>query len=93
MNLRVFKKDIEYYADQFLADCDLFILLNPGKDAGEIAKIEEEAIDLYNDIRNRANHPEGAKRAFYAGLLKEMDDKLNELYEKLSAIVVENNKK
>ncbi len=88
MNLRVFKKDIEFFVEQFLGDCDLFLMLNPGKDANEIYQIEEEAINLYNDLRVRANHPEGNKRAFYKGLTKEMFEKLDELCEKLSAVVV-----
>ena len=29
MNLRVFKKDIEYFIGEFIEDCDLFVLLNP----------------------------------------------------------------
>ncbi len=87
MNLRVFKKDIEFFIDQFLGDCDLFLMLNPGKDANEIYQIEEEAINLYNDLRTRANHPEGNKRAFYKGLTTEMFAKLDELCEKLSTVV------
>ncbi len=87
MNLRVFKKDIEFFIDQFLGDCDLFLMLNPGKDANEIYQIEEEAINLYNDLRVRANHPEGNKRAYYKNLTKEMFEKLDELCEKLSTVV------
>ncbi len=87
MNLRVFKKDIEFFIDQFLGDCDLFLMLNPGKDANEIYQIEEEAINLYNDLRTRANHPEGNKRAYYKNLTKEMFEKLDELCEKLSTVV------
>ncbi len=88
MNLRVFKKDIEFFVDQFLGDCDLFLMLNPSGNADEIYQIEEEAINLYNDLKVRANHPEGNKKAYYKGLIKEMFEKLDELSEKLSAAVV-----
>lgn len=87
MNLRVLKKDIEYFVAEFIDDCALFATLNPHKDADEIAQIIDEAVDLYNDLKTRANHPEGPKKAFYNNLIKEMFEKLDELCEKLSAIV------
>ena len=87
MNLRVFKKDIEYFVGEFIDDCALFVALNPHKDSDEIAQIIDEAVDLYNDLKQRAAHPEGAKKAYYNGLIKEMFEKLDELSEKLSAAV------
>ena len=65
MNLRVFKKDIEYFVGEFIDDCALFVALNPHKDADEISNIVDEAVDLYNELKYKANHPEGKKRAFY----------------------------
>ncbi len=87
MNLRVFKKDIEFFVGEFIDDCALFIALNPHKDADEVSDIVDEAVDLYNDLKQRANHPEGNKKAFYADLTKEMFEKLDGLCEKLSAVV------
>ena len=84
MNLRVFKKDIEYFVGEFIDDCALFVALNPHKDSDEIAQIIDEAVDLYNDLKQRANHPEGA---YYNGLTKEMFEKIDGLCEKLSAVV------
>ena len=80
MNLRVFKKDIEYFVAEFIDDCALFVALNPHKDSDEIAQIIDEAVELYNDLKHRACHPEGNKKAFYNALTKEM-------FEKLSAVV------
>ena len=87
MNLRVFKKDIEYFVAEFIDDCALFVALNPHKDADEIAAIIDEAVDLYNDLKCKANHPEGNKKAFYTALTKEMFENLDELCEKLCAVV------
>ncbi len=87
MNLRVFKKDIEFFVAEFIDDCALFVALNPHKDADEIVAIIDEAVDLYNDLKCRANHPEGNKKAFYNGLTKEMFEKLDGLCEKLSSAV------
>ena len=87
MNLRVFKKDIEFFVGEFIEDCALFEALNPNKDADEISQIIDEAVDLYNDLKCRANHPEGNKKAFYNAIYKEMFEKLDALCEKLSAVV------
>lgn len=87
MNLRVFKKDIEYFVGEFIDDCALFVALNPHKDADEISQIIDEAVDLYNELKYKANHPEGQKKAYYTALTKEMFEKLDELCEKLSSVV------
>ena len=87
MNLRVFKKDIEFFIGEFIEDCELFVILNPNKSSEKIDQIVDEAVDLYNDLKQRSNHPEGNKRAFYNGLTKEMFEKLDGLCEKLSAVV------
>ena len=87
MNLRVFKKDIEFFVGEFIEDCALFEALNPHKDADQISEIIDEAIDLYNDLKCKANHPEGKKKAYYQGLTKEMFEKIDTLCEKLSAVV------
>ncbi len=91
MNLRVFKKDIEYFVGEFIDDCALFVALNPHKDADEIDQIVDEAVELYNDLKTRANHPEGSKKAYYTALTKEMFAKLDELCEKLSSVVSKQN--
>ena len=87
MNLRVFKKVIEYFVAEFIDDCAIFVALNPHKDVDEISQIIDEAVELYNDLKHRANHPEGNTRAYYRTLTKEMFEKRDELCEKLSAVV------
>lgn len=88
MNLRDFKKDVEYIVGEFVDDCALFLCLNPNQDSDQIAAIIEEAVDLYNDLKDKANESiEGNKRVYFAGLRKEMVEKVDGLYERLSAIV------
>lgn len=88
MNLRVIKKDIEYFIGEFIDDCTLFVALNPSKNSEEIAQVIDEAVDLYNSLKNKINHPEGEnKKAFYRAVVQEMFEKLDELCEKLSAII------
>ena len=88
MNLRDFKKDVEYIVGEFVDDCALFLCLNPNQDSGQIATIIDEAVDLYNEMKDKANEQvEGNKRVYFAGLRKEMVEKVDGLYERLSAIV------
>ncbi|MCQ2134895.1 MAG: hypothetical protein MJY88_08005 [Bacteroidales bacterium] len=89
MNLRDFKKDVEYLVGEFVDDCTLFLAINPNKASDEVAAVIEEAIDLYNNMKDAANESvEGKKAAYYAGLRKEMCEKVDALYEKLSSIVI-----
>lgn len=88
MNLRTIKKDIEFFVGEFIDDCTLFACLNPGKDTDDLAKLIDEAVDLYNDLKNKVNHPEGDdKKAYYKSINSEMFAKLDELCEKLSSVI------
>ena len=89
MNLRDFKKDVEYFVGEFVDDCSLFLTLNPHKSTDKIAEIISEAVDLYNDLKDKANSKVEKKqrKAWFAGLRKEMFEKTDALYEKLSAVV------
>ena len=91
MNLRDFKKDVEYFVGEFVDDCSLFLTLNPHKSTDKIAEIISEAVDLYNDLKDKANAKveQKQRKAWFAGLRKEMFEKTDALYEKLSAIVAE----
>ena len=89
MNLRDFKKDVEYIVGEFVDDCSLFITLNPHKSSEKIAEIISEAVDLYNDMKDKANAKVEPKqrKAWFENLHKEMFERTDALYEKLSAVV------
>ena len=53
MNLRVYKKDIEYFVGEFIDDCLLFAAINPNKGFEEIDQLIDEARDLYNDLKDK----------------------------------------
>ena len=90
MNLRDIKKDIEYVLSAFVEDCSIVVTVNPKAEEGKIATLMEEAIDLYNELRDKVNAKiEGPKKAYYAELRKEILTKTDALYEKLSAAVKE----
>ena len=88
MNLRDIKKDIEYVLSAFIEDCSIVAAVNPKASDNELAKLMEEAIDLYNELRDKAGAKvEGPKKACFADLRKEILTKTDALYEKLSASV------
>ncbi|MCQ2174672.1 MAG: hypothetical protein MJY61_06025 [Bacteroidales bacterium] len=88
MNLRVIKKDIEYVLGAFIEDCSVVAAVK-GQDADEsVSALMDEAIDLYNELKDKVNAKiEGPKKAYFAGLRKEILTRTDALYEKLSEAV------
>ena len=71
----------------FVDDCSTFLSIKPGKNADEITSLLDEAVDLFNELRDKVGAPEGNKRAFYLGIRKELIEKTDALYERLSEAV------
>lgn len=94
MNLRDIKKDIEYVLGAFIDDCSVFATINPSADDEDLGKLLDEAIDLYNELKDKANAKvEGKKGAYYSALRREILEKTDALYEKLSVVVKDSVKK
>jgi len=88
MNLRDIKKDIEYVIGAFIDDCSVFCAVNPAADDEALGGLFDEAVDLYNELKDKVNaNVEGKKAAYYASIRKELLEKTDALYEKLSAMV------
>ena len=88
MNLRDIKKDIEYVLGAFIDDCSVFATVHEKVSDDELAALFEEAADLYNELKDKASAKvEGGKKAYFTALRKEVLDKTDALYEKLSEIV------
>lgn len=89
MNLRDIKKDIEYLVGEFIDDCSLFMAFNPDSNKeDELAKLIDEAVDLYNNLKDKANDKvEGNRKAYFNGIRKELVEGLDALCEKLSKTV------
>ena len=88
MNLRDIKKDIEYVLSAFVDDCYFLASCNPDISDDELSKLLDESIDLFNDLKDKVNAPaEGSKKAYFNGLRKELLEKTDSLYDKLSEIV------
>ena len=74
----------------FVEDCSVVACVNPKVTDNNVSELMEEAIDLYNELRDKVNAKvEGSKKAYYNDLRKEVLSKTDALYEKLSAAVKE----
>ena len=89
MNLREIKKDIQYVIGAFIDDCTLFLNMNPGKSADEIANLIDKAVDLYNDLRDKVVKSAGAEKpkVNFNAIRKELLEKTDALYDELAASV------
>ena len=54
MNLRDIKKDIEYVLGAFIEDCTVVAAVNDKIEDSAAAELMEEAINLYNELRDKA---------------------------------------
>ena len=87
MNLRDIKKDIDYVLSAFIEDCSLVAAVNSKVSEEKASELLEKAIDLYNELRDKVNRPEGAAKAYYNALRKEVLERTDALYTELSEAV------
>ena len=88
MNLRDIKKDIDYVLSAFIEDCTVCAAVNPKSDDKVIADLMEDAIDLYNELRDKVTVKiEGSKKTYFNNLRKEILERTDALYTKLSEAV------
>ena len=87
MTLRDIKKDIDYVLSAFIEDCSIVAAVNSKVSDEQASAMMEEAVDLYNELRDKVNQAEGPARQYYNALRKEVLERTDALYEKLSAAV------
>ena len=88
MNLRDIKKDIDYVLSAFIEDCTVCAAVNPKSDDKVIAGLMEDAVDLYNELRDKVTvKVEGSKKAYFNNLRKEILERTDALYTQLSDAV------
>lgn len=93
MNLRDIKKDIDYVLSAFIEDCTVCAAVNPKSDDKVIAGLMEDAVDLYNELRDKVTVKiEGSKKTYFNNLRKEILERTDALYTKLSEAVAKGNK-
>lgn len=90
-SLRSLKKDIDYLFFEFISDCFMFSSLHTGEKKVQVQDLIEEAVNMRNEFIDRANHPDGKDnpalvRAYYSAVRKDLLVKVDEYFEKLSAL-------
>ena len=79
MNLRDIKKDIDYVLSAFIEDCTVCAAVNPKSDDKVIAGLMEDAVVTVK--------VEGSKKSYFNNLRKEILERTDALYTKLSEAV------
>ena len=87
MNLRDIKKDIDYVLSAFIEDCSLVAAVNSKVSEDKASDLLEQAVTLYNELRDKVNKPEGPARQYYNALRKEVLERTDALYNALSEAV------
>lgn len=85
------KKDIDFLFFEFISDCFLFTSIHTGEKRNEVQNLIEEAVSMRNEFIDRVNHPDGKDnpalvKAYYTSLSKELMEKVDSYFEKLSDI-------
>lgn len=88
MNLRDIKKDIEYVIGAFVDECSLVLAFNEKADSEKVAGLFEEAVNLYNDLRDRTSAKvKDGRKVWYNEIRKDLLEGTDALYGKLSDLV------
>jgi predicted HAD superfamily phosphohydrolase len=90
-SIRSLKKDIDFLFFEVISDCFMFTSLHDGPKKAEVQDLIEEAVTTRNEMIDRVNHPDGKDnpaivRTYYAALRKELFEKVDDYFERLSAI-------
>ena len=90
-SLKSLKKDIDYLFFELISDCFMFTSLHDGPKKAEVQDLIEEAVAMRNEFIDRANPPDGKDnpvivRQYYGSLRKDLFEKVNGYFERLSAI-------
>lgn len=86
------KKDINFLTGEIIDTCLMHYYLKQGDEQARktIDALMEEAVSLRNDLIYKINHPgeelKGSElKGYYSELMKEMVEKTDQVFEKLSA--------
>jgi hypothetical protein len=90
-NIRNLKKDIAGIVSDVISDCQLFILFNPKHNTEAAYSVVEDAIEMYNRMLHRVNHPNGKDnpklvKQHYKALHEDLLKESNILFERISKL-------
>jgi hypothetical protein len=90
-SIKNLKKDIDYLFFELISDCFMFTSIHEGQKKAEAQELIEEAVSMRNDFIDRVNNPDGKDnpplvKAYYTTLQKELLEKVDGYFERLSKI-------
>jgi hypothetical protein len=90
-SVRNLKKDIAFLVSEVISDTQLFILLNPKHNTDAAYSIIEDAVEMFNIMYKRANHPDGKDnpklvKRHYKALNEDLMKHANSLFERISKL-------
>jgi len=88
-SVRNLKKDIAFLVREVILDTQLFIYMHPKKNTETAYSIIEDAIDMFNALYARANHPDGKDnpkliKAHYNSIRKDLKEQTHKLFIRIS---------
>lgn len=85
-NLRTLKKDIDFLADDVIADCCTFMYLKPEQEEA-VMEIIDEVVELRNTLYNRIYcRQDNPVKPYFRAIRNDLYEGVDQFYEKLSAL-------
>ena len=86
------KKEIDYVVSELVVDCFTFMTMQQEPNKPEVLQIVQDTLNLRNELRNQANHPENkvdsqTTKSYYDNIAKALVDSIEESYQKLGKLV------
>ncbi|MFA7116017.1 MAG: hypothetical protein WC140_02115 [Bacteroidales bacterium] len=88
MDLRVAKKDVHFFTDEFIDDAFLSMsFLKDEKQVNKIVNLVNKVIDNHDDMIDQINHPIGDNmRKYYRTIMEKYLTDIDNMYTKLADI-------
>jgi hypothetical protein len=90
-SIKNLKKDITFLVGEVVSDSQLFIYLHPKQNVDAAYSVIEDAIEMYNSLVQRANHPDGKDnpklvKQHYRALRADLLSQTHSLFERISKL-------
>lgn len=86
------KKEIDYIVSDLVIDCFTFMTMQQDPNKPEVLQIVQDTLNLRNELRNQANHPENkdasqSTKNYYDNIAKVLVDSIEASYQKLGKLI------
>ncbi len=86
------KKEIDYIVSDLVVDCFTFMTMQQEPNKPEVLQIVQDTLNLRNELRHQANHPENKEASqstknYYDNIAKVLVDSIEGNYQKLGKLI------